>query len=159
MSGDDIVLQIEMDLIRAFVIILLGVGIWAFKLLLAKLGIQLTAAQKAELQDIADKALAYGFSQAQGEILTHGWDHIAVKNKVLEEAAPYALTKFDQGLKRSGIPTADPVKAGEQLAGILNRRYADAAAKAAASPATPPEPPRQAPAAAPAPVAPVAGAG
>lgn len=136
---------IETELLQGLGIVLLALALACSKLALswlnAKLGaarIELSASTKAELEDAAGKALAFGFTQAEGIIRAKGWDHIDTKNAVLAAATSYAIGQFPDVLKRAGIDVSNPVAAATQLAGILTRKLPEAATHVAASPATPP---------------------
>lgn len=107
------------------------------KRLSAWLNIKLSDAQKAALEDAADKALAFGISQAQTTIAAKGWDHITVRNQVIGLATNYAVSRFGDTLKASGVDTSSIDAAAQSLQGILQRKFPDAVAIAAASPATP----------------------
>ena len=110
--------------------------------LLAWMNVKLSVAQKAELEDNAGKALAFGISQAQHEIAAKGWDHIDVKDHVLAAATAYAIDKFPDSLARVGVDTSKPIEATQKLADVMERKFPEAVTVAAASPATPevPEP-------------------
>ena len=128
---------IETQILTAVGIVLGGVMIAFGQRLLAWMNVKLSVAQKAELEDSASKALAFGISQAQHEIGVKGWDHIDVKNQVIETATAYAIKKFPDSLARVGVDTSKPLLAAERLADVMKRKFPEAIAAAAVSPATP----------------------
>lgn len=131
---------LEQEVLKALGIVLMAGLSWGIKRGLDYLGIQETAAQKAELDDIAGKALQFGLSQLNGAIQAKGWDHPEVKSQAIQMALTYAQAKFPDGLAKAGIDLSSPVTAANDLAGIMNRKFSGEAAIAAASPATPPSP-------------------
>lgn len=128
---------IETQILSGVGIILGGVLVAFSQRLLAWMNVKLSVAQKAELEDSASKALAFGISQAQQEIAAKGWDHIDIKNRVIVKATDYALKRFPDSLARVGLDTSKPVEAAEKLADVMERKFPEAVAIAAASPATP----------------------
>ena len=120
---------IETQVLTAVGIVLGGVMI-AF-------GQRLLAWMNVKLEDSAGKALAFGISQAQQEIAAKGWDHVDVKNQVIETATAYAIKKFPDSLARVGVDTSKPLLAAERLADVMKRKFPEAIAAAAVSPATP----------------------
>lgn len=132
--------QIEQQLLQLVAIIILTILGFIGKRVLAWMGIKLTDAGKAEMEDVVDKSLAYGLAKSTDLIKEKGWDHVDVKNETLETGLAYALEKFPDAMARAGIDTKDPVTASQQLTGILERKFPEAVTIAAASPATPPAP-------------------
>jgi len=134
---------IETQTLQALGIVLMaGLG-WVMQRVLARLEISLSDAQKAEMEDVAGKALTYGITQAQGRIKAEGWDSVSVKNAVVATAASYAVAQFPGAMANAGFdistPSAASATAGK-LTGILTRKFPEMVTAAAASPATPPAP-------------------
>jgi hypothetical protein len=107
---------------------------------LSRLGIDLSQAQKNELQDAAIKALQWAVMKAIPLIAQLGWAHPDVRKSVIFDAAQYMKEKFPDTVKRSAkqndineeqIDTA-------LLQPILTRLVPQVFTEAAASPATPP---------------------
>lgn len=118
-------------------IVLIGILSLIGRTVLAKLHIELTAAQRDELEAIARRALSSAYASTIASSKSAGWDHLQVKNEVLGQAVLYAVHRFPDALKRAGISTTDPLAAGEQFGGMLLRLYhpvvaADAACTAQA---------------------------
>ncbi len=129
---------VQAQLLQTLAIVVLGVLVAIGRLVLKKLNISLTDDQKSELEDVASKSLTWGITQSEALIKAKGWDHIAVKNAVVAAAIGYAIEKFPDAMKRSGIDTSNPAAAAEKLSGVMNRVLPNAVAQAADSPATPP---------------------
>jgi hypothetical protein len=132
---------VETELLQALGVVLLALMIAAGRLILKRLNIQLTAAQKAEMEDVAEKSITAGIAKSQDVIKAKGWDHAEVKSAVVGDAITYAINKFPDAMKRAGINTKTPVQAAEQLADVMERKFPEVATAAAASPVTPPAPP------------------
>jgi hypothetical protein len=134
---------IESQLLQALGIVLMaGLG-WVMQRVLARLKISLSDAQKAEMEDVAGKALTYGITQAQTKIKAQGWDSINVKDTVVATAAGYMVAQFPGAMANAGFDISTPQAAHEttgKLMGILTRKFPEMATVAAASPATPPAP-------------------
>ena len=134
---------IESQLLQALGIVLMaGLG-WVMQRVLARLKISLSDAQKAEMEDVAGKALTYGITQAQAKIKAQGWDSVNVKDTVIATAAATAVAQFPGAMANAGFDISTPAAASataDKLTVILTRKFPEMAAKAAASPATPPAP-------------------
>jgi hypothetical protein len=132
--------SVETQLLQALGVILLAIAIAAGRVILKKLNIQLTDAQKAELEDVAAKSVTAGIVKSQDLIREKGWDHADVKNVVVAHAIDYAIQKFPDAMARSGIDADKPVQSAEKLADLMERKFPEAATAAAASPVTPLDP-------------------
>lgn len=142
---------IETQLLQALGIALMaGLG-WVMQRVLARLKISLSDAQKAEMEDVAGKALTYGITQAQAKIKAQGWDSVNVKDAVVATAASYAVAQFPGAMANAGFDISTDEAAIEtagKLTGILTRKFPEMVTVAATSPATPPAPASIVPAAA-----------
>lgn len=112
-------------------IVLIAVLSMVGRAVLARLNLQLTAAQRGELDDIAKRALSAAYTTTIASAKSAGWDHVQIKNDVLGHAVLYAIQRFPDAMKRAGIDPTDPVAAGDKLAGLLTRLYSPIAAETA----------------------------
>lgn len=132
--------SLEQQALQVLGAVILGIGIVAGKRFLAWMNYKVTDAQKLEMEDVTGKALQYGISKTTDMIKARGWDHPDVKSQVIAEALEYAKDKFPGALARAGIDTTDPLATAQQMSGILERKFPEAATVAVASPVTPPHP-------------------
>lgn len=132
--------QIEQQLLQIIAIIILTILGFIGKRILAWMGIKLSDAGKAELEDAVGKSLTYGLAKSTDLIKAKGWDHADVKNKTIQEGLAYVLAKFPDAMARAGIDSNNPVEVFQKLSGLMERKFPEAVTLAAASPATPPAP-------------------
>jgi hypothetical protein len=140
--------QILTDLIEVAGLVILSVG-GAFAAIIAaklrqKYGIEVSAAQQAQIEDVAKKAVTWGITESTRAIAQKGWDHPEVHNAIVQQAADYAIAKFPDAMANAGLdistPAARSATAANLANGIMQRVLPDAMSTAAASPATPPAP-------------------
>ena len=114
----------------------------------AKYGIELSAAQQAEMESVATKAVTYGITQATDAIAAKGWNHPDVHSAITAAAAQYAIAQFPEVTARAGFDIstwgARAVTAQKLDDTIMTRVLPAAMTVAAASPATPPATPAKA---------------
>jgi hypothetical protein len=106
-----------------------------------KAGKLLSSQQAAQIQanitTIGMAAGQAGVMAAQKEITDHGWDHTVTQNKIVAEAASYALQKFPDQLKQAGFdPTT--TEGQKNVSDLINSMLPAIVSQAAASPTTPP---------------------
>lgn len=141
--------EIEAELLQGIAIVLLSLVTAGAKTLLARLKLSLTAAQRAELEEVAEKSLSWAVNKSLDEIRARGWDHVTVKGEIIDEAVTYCITRFWPTLKANKLKTNDP-----KLVTMIERKLPAAAALALATVQAIPAPectcgrfPRSAPAA------------
>lgn len=122
---------VEGWLLQAAGIAVLTVVSLTGRIILKQLHLQFSEAQKAELEDVAGKALTWGITKASELIKAKGWDHLDSQNLVINAAGAYAVTQFPDAMKRAGIDLTDPLVAAAQLTGILTRKFPEIATLAA----------------------------
>src|SRR5882672_7902152 len=108
-------------------VVLIGV-LWAIRYGAGILQIKLSDTQKAELEDVAGKSLAFGLSKIDAVIRAKGWDHIDVKNQAVQLAVGYAVTKFPDAMQRAGIDATSTKTAAIPLTPLLERKFPEVAA-------------------------------
>lgn len=85
----------------------------------AWLKIKLSDAQKAEMEDVAAKALTWGVTQSETLIKAKGWDHAEVQNAVVAAATRYAVTKFPDAIKRTGLDLSNPEATAASIQDVM----------------------------------------
>lgn len=118
-------------------VVLLGV-LWAIRYVAGILRIKLSDTQKAEIEDVAGKSIAYGLGRVEDIIKAKGWDHPDVKSGAVSLAINYAIERFPDAMKRAGIDATSIQTAARTLEPMLQRKFPEVAAVVAASPVTPP---------------------
>jgi hypothetical protein len=129
--------QVESAVLSLLGSIALAFVIAALNYLTTRLHLSATAEQRAEMQEVASKSVAWAISTLDALIRSKGWDHAEVRDGVVAKAIGYAAAQFPDALKRAGI-NPDSKVLTEQLSGIMERVFPTVAATLAASPATPP---------------------
>lgn len=128
--------QVLLGLLQAA---LLAVGLWVGKRLAAWLQKRNASLDVSSFDDALQKTLAFGLQQAQSMIKAKGWDHIDVRNSVLQTATTQMINKFPDALAGVGLSTDRIASSeGDLIMQALDRAFPAAVAVAAASPATPP---------------------
>jgi hypothetical protein len=122
----DLLSAIEVHLMEGLLILLLAMANLGGGLVLHKLQIMIAAARRAEVEDAATKALSWGIATTMDLIHARGWDAPEVRQAVLDASARYAVSRFPDVMKRSGIPLATPTGVNTKLPGILERKYSAA---------------------------------
>lgn len=120
--------EIEAEMLQAIAIVLLSLATAAAKMLLARLKLSLTSAQRAELEEAADKSLSWAVNKSMDAIRARGWDHVTVRGPVIDDAVTYCITRFWPTLKANKLKTNDA-----RLATIMERKLPAAAAAALAT--------------------------
>jgi hypothetical protein len=126
------------ELLQALGIVVLAMLLMGGKMLIAWMGLKLTADQASTLDTVASNALDWAIARASAEIAAKGWDHPAVKSGILAAALTYAQDNAAAGLRKAGIDTSTRLASAEALEPVLSRSFHDAMTRAAASPASPP---------------------
>ena len=114
--------------------LLLGLGAWAIRRLLAWLGLKTSEQAAANLDQALGKAVTFGIQQAQASIKSMGWDDAQVRSQVLTAALPYMMERFADTIRSVG---GDPTN-GARIREALDRAFPQAVMQAVASPGTPP---------------------
>lgn len=118
--------------------VVLAVGTWAVSRFVQWLGLKNAAQATANLDDVLQKGVTYGLQQSLDLIKQKGWDHVDVRNQVLDTALPYVISRFPDTLAAVGLDPNNTQDLTDKVRGALDRAFPHAAAVAAASPATPP---------------------
>lgn len=132
--------QFELYLLQALAGVLLAVLIAVARILFKKLNVDLSASQRAALDEVAQKSMDAAVSTLTGEIKAKGWDHPDIKSAALNTAIAYAAQNFPGALKKEGIDPTNPEQLATKLQGIMERVFVPSTTAAAKSPATPPAP-------------------
>jgi hypothetical protein len=115
--------SIETAVLQAAGIAVLGVASWAGTLISQKFRFDISTATKAEMEDVATKSLTWALTAATDTIKLKGWDHIDIKNQVISDATRYAVARFPDALKRSGVDLDNFSAASQRLSGVLERTF------------------------------------
>ncbi len=109
-----------------------------------KLGVELTAQDRVNMDSELHTALSFGIAKSLSMITEHGWSSASVHDAILLAATDYLRQRFpDRAQKltdqaQSEHEDDEPISSTVAISQTLLARLPQAIARAAASPATPP---------------------